>query len=323
MTGPARTSEFDRFGPWVDAVATPDDVPRLYRTHRIDVGSARVVLKVPRNIARRDATADMDLYDHLLVLDDEHLTVLSRNVGTQTRGRVAPPAEPYGVRRIRLAQIVAVRNVSNLLDASLTVQAADGSATSIRYSGSARDTIEDLVDALRPSAAPAAPGSAVRALQVAARAQEGQVVLPGPDDQDVALAKDFHRLARRNPRLVAWGWHGRRRLAPRGTGLPAAVARVGLVFSPVTMHGAVLGADDRALEVVGRHAFLVSGRVPVYSLGRLVVPFATLASVAVSQHPGFAGAVSVVLRAGESRITLVVPEGSPEHTVFAAASNAS
>ena len=48
------------------------------------------MLKVPRDIARRDATPDMDLYDHLLVLGPDRFTALSR---------VPSPAGRRGYRR--------------------------------------------------------------------------------------------------------------------------------------------------------------------------------------------------------------------------------
>ena len=98
------TTEYARFGPWVDEVTTPDDVPRLYRDHPIDLTSTRLVLKVPRNIARRDAHPGMDLYDHLLVLDDARLTVLSRTVTPARRGACAwrtTPRRPRCSRRAR------------------------------------------------------------------------------------------------------------------------------------------------------------------------------------------------------------------------------
>ncbi|BDZ60782.1 hypothetical protein GCM10025873_05730 [Demequina sediminis] len=85
MANPERpVSEYDRFGPWIDRVETEADVPRLFRPHGVDLAAARLVLKVPRNVARRDASPDMDLYDHLLVLGRDSLTVLSR------RGRDLP-----------------------------------------------------------------------------------------------------------------------------------------------------------------------------------------------------------------------------------------
>lgn len=58
-----RVSEYDRFGPWIDEVLDLEDVPRLFRSHPVDFDAARLVLKVPRDIARRDANAAMNLYD--------------------------------------------------------------------------------------------------------------------------------------------------------------------------------------------------------------------------------------------------------------------
>ena len=73
-----RTQEFDEFGPWILEVERPEDVPRLYRGHPLDLGSAELVLKVPRRIWRRDANPDMDLYDYLIVAGGDSMTVLSR-----------------------------------------------------------------------------------------------------------------------------------------------------------------------------------------------------------------------------------------------------
>lgn len=81
----ASTPEYDAFGPWVDPVRSAEEVPPLYRDHPVDLAASRLVLKVPRDIARRDATPDMDLYDHLLVLEADALTVLSRRGGPRTR----------------------------------------------------------------------------------------------------------------------------------------------------------------------------------------------------------------------------------------------
>ena len=71
--GTTRVSEYDAFGPWIDEVFAPEDVPRLFRNHALDFDAARLVLKVPRDIVRRDATPDMDLYDYLL--NDEPASV--------------------------------------------------------------------------------------------------------------------------------------------------------------------------------------------------------------------------------------------------------
>jgi hypothetical protein len=61
-------------------------VPRLYRDHPLDLDAARLVIMVPRTAARRDPTAGMDLYDHLLALDAEGLLVLSRRLDGSAGG---------------------------------------------------------------------------------------------------------------------------------------------------------------------------------------------------------------------------------------------
>ena len=78
----AEVAEYDRFGPWIDEIVVPEDVPRLFRSYPIDLSATRMVLKVPRGIARRDATAGMNLYDHLVILERDALTLLSRDVAT-------------------------------------------------------------------------------------------------------------------------------------------------------------------------------------------------------------------------------------------------
>ena len=59
-------SEYDAFGPWIYEVHNVDELPRLYQNAGIDPTTCSLVLKIPRNIERRDATPDMHLYDHLV-----------------------------------------------------------------------------------------------------------------------------------------------------------------------------------------------------------------------------------------------------------------
>ncbi|MEN0129273.1 MAG: hypothetical protein AAGC49_07510 [Brevundimonas sp.] len=314
MSTTASTSEYDRFGPWVDEVRTPDDVPRLYRDHPIDFAAHRLVLKVPRNIARRDATADMDLYDQLLLLDYDQLTVLSRRTG-EDPGATGRQRRGYAEQHLLLEDVVAVQNIVNLLDARLVVHARDGQTVAVRYNGSAQQGIVGIVEALRRSVACGTPSATGQALISAARAM-GEPRLPGPNDRDVALASDFHLAARHNPHLVPWAWHGRRRVAPNGTGIGGVVTRVLHAYSPMTLHGAVVSSDGRSLEIFGRHASLIRGGMPVLSAGRTIVPL-TLDRVEVAAHPRYREAMTVVMGSGQSAIEVVVPAGSQAHELFA------
>src|SRR5512143_3413558 len=115
----AGTSEYDRFGPWIDEVTIPEDVPPLYRDFPLDFQRARLVLKVPRNISRRNATPDMDLYDALLVLDEVGLTVLSRRL--ESDARRASFVRGYDVTTVPYSQVVGVLDTVELLQGILTI----------------------------------------------------------------------------------------------------------------------------------------------------------------------------------------------------------
>lgn len=181
-----RVSEYDAFGPWIDEVFAPEDVPRLFRNHALDFDAARLVLKVPRDIVRRDATPDMDLYDYLLVLDSRRLTVLKR----------------HG------EQVVAIRDVVNLLDASLTIHTSAGAAVSVRYNGSARENVSRLVDELRAAATVDPPGAVGQALLAGAHAVVGEAIRLEPGAADLVFVSAFAKLSRSNPDIVAWACHG-------------------------------------------------------------------------------------------------------------------
>lgn len=306
-------SEFDRFGPWIDEIATPDDVPPLYRDHPLDLAAATLVLKVPRNIARRDATPDMDLYDHLLALDAEGLTVLSRRTAAGKQ-RGAPVARGYDVRRVPHGEVAAIRDVVSLLDGRLSIHTLDGAALTLRYNGSARATVTRLVTALR-GAAGAQPAGAAGAAMLAALAERPGIGVRALDagQVDVALVNDVREIVRHTPDLVARTCHGRVPLAPRRGGMAGVVRRALHSLSPATLHGAVVLADDTAVDVVGRHDWIVRGRAPVHSLSRLVLPVGALRRVEVAAHETYPGVAVVRLGAGFSTLEIAVPEGSAAH----------
>ena len=316
---PAGVSEFDRFGPWIDEVEVPEDVPRLFRTHPIDVGAARMVLKVPRNIARRDATADMDLYDHLVVLEQGHLTVLSRHAAKAKRD-VSPAGGPgYGVLTVSLADVVAIHDAVSLLDGRLTVSTSAGESVTVPYNGSARAKVTRLVSELR-AAAGARPASPVSvALLAAARPPTDRRASPDAGPADLLLTKTFLELRRGDPDLLVWACHGRMPLTPGGTGIQGAVRRASHAMSPMTLHGAVVSADSTALQVIGRHAWLVRGKAPVHSVSRLVIPFGTLDHLDLAPHPIYPGVTVVTIRAGAWVTDLVVPSDSVAERLLRAA----
>lgn len=314
-------SEYDRFGPWIDEVTRMDDVPRLYRNYPIDFSVERLVLKVPRNIERRNATPEMDLYDHLIMLGKDQLTVLSRRSGKPSRKGSADSGRGYDVVAIPFADVVAIRNALNLLDGRLTVSTSEGTPIAVSYNGSAGDVVDMFVGALREAVCirPASPvGSALLA---AGGPLARPALVPGHGPVDTFLATAFLEGHGANPRLSAWAAHGRRRLSPEATGLQGTIQRLVHAISPMTLHGALFAADEAALEVFGRHSWLIRGRAAIYSTSRLVIPFGAPDRLELSPHPLYPDVTVATIGAGTWKAELPLPHGSvAEHLLRDAAS---
>jgi hypothetical protein len=302
------TREYDTFGPWIPTVRTTEDVPRLYRDHPLDLAAAHSVVKVPRDIVRRDATAGMDLYDHLLALEADQLTVLSRWQDPATAG----PGR-YEVREVGYDQIAAVLDVVDLLDGGLHVHTRDGRVLTVSYNGAGADELQLFVDELRvligqvataPNRAPA-PGSELRLLPASALGRD-----------DVGVVSAHREVAERRPGLLVYAWHGRQPVQPR-TGT---LRRLAHALSPATLHAGIVAGDEDAWEVFGRRDWITRGRKPVRSLSRLVLPRHALDRVEAQPHPSYAGATSLTLVAGDARLSMTVPEGSATERVLVEAS---
>lgn len=258
-----RTEEFDAFGPWVLPVRRADEVPRLYRSHEHDPASAQVVLKVPRRIDRRDANPRMDLYDHLLVLRGDTLTVLSR-----------APGDAGGVRRrvVAAATLLAVEESVDLLDGRLSVAVRDEKPLVVRYNGASRDTVAPLIAGLRRLWR---DGTAQ-----AAGVEQADLVPLGLRDlgPDVALVTECRELIAAEPAMAVLGAHARRVVRLRD---PGAVS--GLVHRvwPMWLQGAVVCSDGVELVVLHRRSWWVRGSRPVHSLARTILPLDRAAPVEV------------------------------------------
>jgi hypothetical protein len=320
----AGASEYDRFGPWIDEVKQADDVPRLYRNYPIDFGVERLVLKVPRNITHRNATPDMDLYDHLIIMGQDRLTVLSRRIGEPPRdgnSRATPEgSKDYNVVVIPYGDVVAVRNSLNLLDGRLTVSSAEGTPVRVSYNGSAADAVIAFVRALREAIA-VKPASSVGAALLAAGAPLARPEVSGLGLDDRFLETAFLEAHNANPHLSVWAAHGRRRLAPEANGVQGVVQRLNHALSPMTLHGALFAADENAMEAFGRHSWLIRGRGACYSKSHLVIPFGAPDRLDLAPHPLYPDANVAVIGAGKWRQELPVPRHSvAEHLLRDAAS---
>jgi hypothetical protein len=79
-----RQHEYDRFGPWAIAVSADDPPPPLFRPYLSRPEPALFSIKIPRHIERRNAHPGMDLYDYLVSLYEDDMSILQR-VGREVR----------------------------------------------------------------------------------------------------------------------------------------------------------------------------------------------------------------------------------------------
>jgi hypothetical protein len=295
------TAEYDAFGPWIDEVRTPSDVPPLYRDHPLDLAAARLVLKVPRNIARRDALPTMDLYDHLLVVGPHDLTVLSRQDGG------------YGQFTLGYDRIVAIQDSVNLLAGRLTMHTLADPAWSIPYNGSSYRVVETLVRLLRDLALETIPASGSAPSPGSWPSATAQTPdLGSLEGSDMALVTSCRDLLGGEPAMRLLAAHARRVLAPRGGALTRALHAV----RPMTLQGALVLASTKEVQVLHRRDWLVRGNRPVHSLARSVLLLGRLDAVTARQDACYAGVSVVTMCAGTSSIDLPVPSGSVAERVL-------
>jgi hypothetical protein len=284
VTTPARTAEHDAFGPWIDTVRTIDEVPRLFRPHGADPFAARLVLKVPRNIPRRDTDPSMDLYEHLIVVGDRELEVLSRD------------GSGYGVRRIPFAELVAVRDRVDLLDGLLTLHAGDGAELRIPFNGASVDVVVDLTEllvALAGDAGGIPDGTPARGERVAPR------IDLGADEAGVASA--YFDLAARDPRLRYLSSRPRTPLVPTATGAAGLLRRL----RPMSLAGAVAACTPRELLVLTRRDPVLRRRTATLSIDRLRILRHAISATTAEPHPHWVGMSTVTIRAGAASFDFV------------------
>jgi hypothetical protein len=296
------TAEYDAFGPWIDEVHTSSDVPRLYRDYSLDLEACRLVLKVPRNISRRDVTPTMDLYDHLLIAGPERLTVLSRKGAVYTESTVA------------YDRIAAMEDSVSMLDGRFRILTLAEGSVAIHYNGSQQEVVDTLIRVLREMSLSAIAGGRQLAPR---RGLSPEIPMPTPGlvtlgDRDVDLAAAFRHLVRREPDTRLLAAHGRLVLAPTG----GAITRALHVVYPMTLHGALICGNGNELQVLSRRDWMVRGNRPEHSLARTVLSLATLDAVTSQPDPEYTGVRVVTLRAGATSIDMPVPADSAAERVL-------
>ncbi|GLY18792.1 hypothetical protein Kisp01_58060 [Kineosporia sp. NBRC 101677] len=281
--------EYVEFGPWVTEVRTFEEIPRLFRSAGIDPREQRLVLKVPRDIERRNVGPGMHLYDYLVVLGFAELTVLQRS------------GERFQTRSIPIDQIAAVQDSVRLLDGRLTVHALDGSNVQVAYNGSATDTVRKLVDQIRETYAP----------RPQAMTAVPQQAIPALGRGDVGLATEVRRLMQAEPQLRVL------HAAPGVTVTPAsAVERFYRRLQPLTLHPLVALQDEREIQVIHRRDWCTPAGDEI-SLARTLVPRSRITQVMGRPWERFRGVHVITVHVGQTQLDFPVQAG-PQSTAILA-----
>ena len=106
-------SEYDAFGPWIYEVTPEHPLPPLFVSF-VPEAEPLMLFKIPRNIERRVATPDMDLYDYVVGAYEDHICVLKR---------VDHSVEAFSVA---YADIEGIRLFRHFLHGVLTLYQKDG-----------------------------------------------------------------------------------------------------------------------------------------------------------------------------------------------------
>jgi len=292
-TGVASTAEYDAFGPWIDEVRTQYEVPRLFTLHPIDFATTRLVLKVPRNIARRDAHPTMDLYDHLIIAGENELTLLSRD-GTTMRSTA-----------MRYDRIAAISDAVSLLDAELTIVGSDGKTVRFAYNGSGNGAIVRLIELLRALVNPTVvPDSTSPELAP----PRSPYVSSGPEIDDLGrgdsvLVTWFRELERKDATLDFRAAHGSAPVAPRSSTFND-------WLRPSAVSGVLVAASPSELQVISRRTPIVRRSAVDHSRRRTIVFRGGIHSSRSAEHPRFTGLVVVTLQVGSTSVEFTVLQGS-------------
>jgi hypothetical protein len=74
-----RVSEYDAFGPLIYNITEKNPIPSLFQPYYKEHENCLMLIKIPRDIERRKAKPDMDLYDYVIGMYEDYGCILNRN----------------------------------------------------------------------------------------------------------------------------------------------------------------------------------------------------------------------------------------------------
>jgi hypothetical protein len=298
-----RTAEFDAFGPWIDEVTDAEGVPRLFQSHPVDLASALLTIKVPRNISRRDADPSMDLYDHLVVVDGAGVTVLSRVEDPRTRTGTVPPSS-FTTQVLTWSDVTGVTVSTEFVDGLLTLHTA-GRAVTVPFNGSSLPIVDRLVTLVRSRYGSDATttgdvGSGRRTADLDATPPELPAVereLQAVHRRLLADEPQMRHLTTQQRTAVRWNH-------------PRALVRLAKNMWPTAVQTSLVYTDGRELLVVHRRYPVVRGYKPVYSIARTALRVDSVTGIDIADSTDLVGVRVLTVHLGDARIELLFAAGS-------------
>lgn len=128
--------EFNSFGPWIYEVNDDYPMPPLFLSYFKEDKNYLMLVKIPRNIERRDAKPGMDLYDYVIGLYDEYIYILKR---------AEKLVEEF---KVFYKEVECINNFIDLLIGCLTIKLRDNEII-IPYNAVSEDVIMNVIKTIR------------------------------------------------------------------------------------------------------------------------------------------------------------------------------
>lgn len=131
-----RQKEYDRFGPWVTEISEEDPVPPLFVPYLDDQEKVLFSFKIPRDIERRQASPEMDLYDYLVSVYEDQLVILKRE------------GSSVGTERCKYEEIQMIHFIEDLLDGRVQL-VLPGGTVELPFNSVSSDAMKRLISQIR------------------------------------------------------------------------------------------------------------------------------------------------------------------------------
>lgn len=129
-------SEYHAFGPWIIEINQKYPLPPLFVPYYKEADDHLLLIKIPRNIDRKDAKPGMHLYDYVIGLYEDFLYILERKDTMVVAAKLT------------YDEIAGMNDFNNLLLGELTLYLTDR-VIKIRYNTVSHDLITKLITIIR------------------------------------------------------------------------------------------------------------------------------------------------------------------------------